>query len=134
MKSSQIAQIALSPTDIDNFIIAYIECALWSSTNDAGDPLDDMYCIDDLSPEARLRIKEDCEDFIKSNTADLLAYVAYGRTIAQAGHDYWLTRNRHGAGYWDRGLGEPGERLSNAAKVYGSCNLCVGDNNTLYFQ
>lgn len=35
---------------------------------------------------------------------------------AQFGHDYWLTRNGHGAGFWDRGLGEVGDKLSELCK------------------
>jgi hypothetical protein len=31
--------------------------------------------------------------------------------MEQAGIDFWLTRNRHGAGYWDRGLGITGDKL-----------------------
>lgn len=31
-------------------------------------------------------------------------------------HDYWLTRNHHGAGFWDRGLGDLGDRLTFAAQ------------------
>lgn len=41
----------------------------------------------------------------------------------QAGHDFWLTRNRHGAGYWDRGLGNLGKRLTESAHGYGE--VCV---------
>jgi hypothetical protein len=37
-----------------------------------------------------------------------------------AGHDFWLTRNGHGAGFWDRDLGEIGERLTKASEAYGS--------------
>ena len=51
---------------------------------------------------------------------------------AQAGHDFWLTRNRHGAGFWDRGLGERGQRLTDAAHVYGESYLSIGDDGKVY--
>jgi hypothetical protein len=51
---------------------------------------------------------------------------------ARAGHDFWLTRNGHGAGFWDRGLGDLGERLSKAAKVYGEVYLYPGDDGKVY--
>jgi hypothetical protein len=51
----------------------------------------------------------------------------------RAGHDFWLTRNGHGAGFWDRGLGTLGNRLSAAAKVYSGCDLFVGDDARVYF-
>lgn len=37
----------------------------------------------------------------------------------QAGHDLILTANGHGAGFWDRGLGRAGERLTTAAHALG---------------
>ena len=44
------------------------------------------------------------------------------------GHDLWLTRNGHGAGYWDRGLGALGERLSSAARSLGEVSSYVTDD------
>ncbi len=57
---------------------------------------------------------------------------ASGLSSEQAGHDFWLTRNGHGAGFWDRGLGALGERLSKESKPYGSCDLYVGDDGQIY--
>jgi len=49
-----------------------------------------------------------------------------GRPLAGVlGHDLWLTRNGHGAGFWDRGLGELGERLSEAARSLGEAYAFV---------
>ena len=39
-----------------------------------------------------------------------------GVTAEQAGHDLILTANHHGAGFWDRGLGDAGRELTNACK------------------
>jgi len=120
-------------TYLDAFFSAYLECALWSSvdTDEAGngEPLDDNYSSDDISKETQDRMLADCEDFVHANAADL-------QTIApeQAGHDFWLTRNRHGAGFWDRGLGDLGDRLTKASKVYGSFDLYVGDDGQIHGQ
>lgn len=72
-------------------------------------------------------------EFVSENLSDLLAYVrgcydgeregfddSQGYPESYAGHDFWLTRSGHGAGYWDRGLGELGDRLTEAAKAMGS--------------
>jgi hypothetical protein len=37
---------------------------------------------------------------------------------AQCGHDLVLTANRHGTGFWDRGLGAAGEVLTEATRGY----------------
>ncbi len=41
------------------------------------------------------------------------------------GHDLWLTRNRHGTGFWDRGLGALGDRLADAARSLGEADSWV---------
>ena len=42
-----------------------------------------------------------------------------------AGHDFAFTRNGHGAGFWDRGLGEMGDMLTEECKPYGSHNVTL---------
>lgn len=104
---------------------AYLTCALWSSTDDDGDPLD-VYDTDDIDPDTRARMAADLAAFMDANAADL-----EGMDPSQIGHDFWLTRNRHGAGFWDRGLGARGTRLTDAAHVYGEMGLYVGDDGTI---
>ena len=119
--------------DFEGFLAAYIECALWSSTDNADDsggaPLDDNYGPEDLSEEALEECSRDCRNFLEAESADL---EEAGVSAEQAGHDFWLTRNGHGAGFWDRGLGEVGERLSKACKPYGSVVLIVGDDGRIH--
>ncbi len=47
--------------------------------------------FDDLAPDTLAKIMADC-----------LAYDRDGYSATRAGHDFWLTRNGHGAGFWDR--------------------------------
>ncbi len=48
------------------------------------------------------------EDFLRESVIDCLAFYSLIQcflsddNIEQAGHDFWLTRNGHGAGFWDR--------------------------------
>ena len=58
---------------------------------------------------------------------DLAAARDLGEDSSRAGHDFFLTRNRHGAGFWDRNLGQVGDRLTTAAHVYGECYLYAAD-------
>lgn len=123
--------------NLEEFHRAYMVAALWSSTDEDGEPLDDMYSVDDISEECKAAMLESCKDFIDANTSDLAEYSAkmaceQWSAEDRAGHDFWLTRNGHGAGFWDRGLGELGDRLSKAAKIYGSVDLYVGDDGLIY--
>lgn len=120
--------------DFDKFLAGYLECALWSSTDDAGNPLDDNYDVDDLSEGFLASSREECRDFFDANRAlmeQAQKEYHYLPSIS-GGHDFWLTRNRHGAGFWDRGMGEVGQKLTEAAHVYGSVDLYVGDNGRIY--
>lgn len=127
-----------TPLQLDTFTRAYIECALWSSSDDDDTPLDESYDIDDLAPATLADIAEDCRQF-QADNAELLAqaYDLYSHNPEwlhdeQAGHDFWLTRNGHGAGFWDRGLGDVGTRLTDAAHAWGSSDLYVGDDGLIY--
>jgi hypothetical protein len=127
---------------LDAFTTGYIACALWSSMDNAneqgGDPLDRNYSETDLAPETLERIKSDCAKF-QADNAELLAQytqrinrVTEDPPEAYAGHDFWLTRNGHGAGFWDRNLGELGDKLTEASKAFGECDLYVGDDKRLH--
>jgi hypothetical protein len=55
-------------------------------------------------------------------------------TGEQLGYDFYLTANGHGAGFWDRGLGELGNWLTSIANPYGEMGIYVGDDGFLYFH
>jgi len=127
---------------MDNFTQRYLETALWSSTDDNGEPLDNDFDINDIDAETIDRAIMDCNDF-REIAADLLNSLTDKLTdeklsaIAadfdgQHGHDFWLTRNRHGAGFWDRGYGDIGDSLTNIANSFGPVDLIVDDNGQIY--
>lgn len=98
-----------------------------------------------LAVSALREAKADCLDFQRENASMLaLAYAGDEYDAHRAGVDFWLTRNGHGAGYWDRGeltkikVGvrnetNVGDALADRASVYGSVDLYRGDNGKLYF-
>ena len=109
-----------------DFFDAYLECAVWSSTDDDGTPLDQIDA--DVTDALRAELEPDARDFYDAHWEQW----ADGWDDAQAGHDFWLTRNRHGAGFWDRGLGPLGDTLTDAAHAYGEVNLYVGDDDAIH--
>lgn len=121
--------------DLDAVLTAYIACALWSTTDESesngGYPLDKNYTADDLTQETRNIMAADVADFVsgvKAERPDAFDTIDDG----QIGHDFLLTRNRSGAGFWDRGNGELGEFLADAARLHGEFYLYVGDDGQLY--
>lgn len=125
---------------LDAFTLAYIEAALWSSNDEStpqgGEPLDADYGIEDIDPDTVERMAADCQQFQGENAADLSCYDHPQWTTAElGGHDFWLTRNRQGCGFWDRNDCLPddaGERLTAASKRYGQYYLYVGDDGIIY--
>ena len=111
---------------LKDFTDAYIIAAMWSSTDDEGTPLDELGA--NLADDARARMKSDCVDFWASQAE---TWQGAGLSDNQAGHDFWLTRNRHGAGFWDRGIGQAGQTLTDAAHAYGDADLYVTDTGTI---
>lgn len=120
--------------------MAYIEAALWSSNDEStpqrGEPLDANYSIEDIDADTLEKMIDDCSRFQEENAADLALYDHPQWTTAElGGHDLWLTRNGHGAGFWDRTDCLPkdaGERLTAAAKKYGEVYLYLGDDGVIY--
>jgi len=114
------------PTD---YLEGYQACALWSSCDDNGEPLDGSGML--LAGETLDAFLADCGAFL--GEIDELGLPWRGEIEWEAlGHDLWLTRNGHGAGFWDRDLGELGDALTEAAKRQGSCDLYVGDDGMIY--
>lgn len=113
--------------DVDAVLDGYVKCALWSELDDNGQPLDDRFDVDDIDTDAMDDMRDDVKDFVTGNVRDLV-----GMDAGQAGHDFWLTRNHHGAGFWDRGLGDRGERLTKMSHPYGESSLYVGDDGRIY--
>ena len=117
--------------NLDTFTRQYIETALWSSndesTPEGGEPLDRNYDINDIAPDTLAKMIEDCAKFQADNANDI------GDRYEDAGHDFWLTRNHHGANYSDGDWPEPAAvRLSTASHLFGECDLYVGDDGLIY--
>lgn len=120
-------------TKLDDFTTAYLEAALWTETDQTnpeqgGEPLDTNHGIGDIEPDTLAEMIQDCTQF-QADNAELieeenLVTRATHSTESQAGHDFWLTRNQHGCGFWDGDWTEPAAtKLTNAAHAFGEYHL-----------
>lgn len=118
----------------------YLICALWSSYDDEGEPLDSRFDLSDISNEAKSKAREDVAAFL-----ELLAQEGIDWTenwnAEQMGHDFWLTRNGHGAGFWDRhgsrnedahAMGKRMSELVGFRTPFPEIDLYVGDDGKIY--
>jgi hypothetical protein len=118
-------------TFLESMVAGYLEAAAWSTSecDEEGNDLDNLEGYD-FSEEAVRQAENDCRNFLELADEEIDASEL---DADQVGHDFWLTREGHGAGFWDRGLGEVGEALTEHAKSFGSGDLYKGDDDLLYF-
>lgn len=117
----------------EEFFQAFVAAMVWLGTDDNENPMDENHSEQDINPGALTGLKDDCNAFIDQN-ADLLleAVTKPGYTFANAGHDYLLSRNGHGAGFFDRDLDEVGDKLQEASQDAGTVDAYVGDDGQIY--
>ncbi len=150
--------VKLSSDERDEFTAGYVSCALWcgvmvykhdddcpcheASVN--GDAYDadaceceaEMESSTDKIDESKLvdsaleQLTDDAHEFYVANVTDLRASTL---DMERAGHDFWLTRNRHGAGYWDEKskgaeVDAALDRLTETSHAYGAMTLIEGAN------
>lgn len=123
--------------DFKEFFNSYLEAALWRSTIDEGeqndgrngDPFDAHFNIADFDEDALELLHTHALSF----WSRVACYVPHekGRANggrpgpAQAGHDFWLTQNGHGAGFWDGDWPTYGETFTKISKCYPELHLSI---------
>ena len=124
------------------FIRSYRGTMLWANTYAEVDgeimplgdtDLDGDVDVFDFTTEADVATRRDCEDFLMAGGCEVLDTLmslaeTHGYGPESAGHDFALTRNHHGAGFWDRGLGDAGDHLTEVAHGFGDAHLYVTEN------
>lgn len=125
---------------MEEFIEGYLEALFWSEVIDQGteeepgplngDLFDDHFGPEDLDPEVMEEIRKDCEDFYEAHADEWQGQIS----DAYAGHNFCLSRNGHGAGFFDaEGLSEDlREKLQDECDPYGSQSLYLGDDGKVY--
>lgn len=156
-----MARLKWTDEELDAVLNAYLSTALWSSTTENEDGETGTfdthgYGVDDLSDEFVTQAREDVNAFYRTERTALTPYMSPD----EAGHLFWLTRNRHGAGFWDKTyhgaavgheyynrmgitrdearyrvrFNRAMERLTACSHAYGSVDLYVGDDGKVYGQ
>jgi hypothetical protein len=134
---------------LDTFTQHYCIAMLWANTREYGGdnckcpgdceghevspgdyqtPRRDDWALQAFASGSHAPIEGDCHDFVQANWDALQkAQDEFGRGPDSSGHDFALTRNHHGAGFWDRGMGDLGDTLTDAAHPYGESTASITD-------
>ena len=121
---------------LDAAVRQYIQTALWATTNhDSDKPLDKTHSESDLADGEYDAIQDEVTAFFAVPEVAALTEDWMREDYTQAAHDFFLTRNGHGAGFRDGDwLGNAGQILYKAANGKGSHEPYVGDDGMIYFR
>jgi hypothetical protein len=104
---------------------AYVEAMLWIESSD-----DCEYCLANVAASTLLAMFQDVTTFFKDNE-DLIADNC--DDIDHVAHDFALTRNGAGAGFWDGDYDEAvGKALTDASHKFNPYSLYMGDDGKVY--
>jgi len=111
---------------LDLFTRGYLDAIIFTECH-CDNPELEHKSSSDFSEELKAKIQSDCEKFQAEN--DLADY-----PLLNAGHDFWLTRNGHGAGFWENDFGteEQCKNLTQSAHNFGNCDIYLGDDRKIY--
>lgn len=116
------------PSSADALLSGYLAAAEWLLDDET-----DRDAITGWSDQSVADATADCEAFAETYTTQLAAYYEItGRDAEHAGHDLWLSRNGHGAGFFDRGTEPVFRELQKAARGFGTSDAYLGDDGHLY--
>lgn len=94
----------------------------------------EKFSKEDIEIDSLIKTYTDIKEFLNMVGDKIdIAIDEYG--LEQIGHDIWLTRNRHGAGFFDRGYDYEDEKLFvDASHKLGEVDLYINDDMKLSFS
>ena len=104
------------------------------------DPLDSHFGVDDFTVESLEKAREEVGDFF--DQADQAGLLDRARRFAdndRIAHDFWLTRQGHGAGFWDGDYKDDtddvGDALSELARTFSEFDtVIVGEDGCVHIE
>jgi hypothetical protein len=91
------------------------------------------FTSENIDPNSLIQAYLDIKNFINNAGGAAIIEALNNNDEFQLGMDIWLSRNRHGSGFFDRSY-ENEDSLMNAAHNLKEVDFYVGDDNKLYFS
>ena len=116
-------------TPAEQIIIGYIEALLWTESDENEKYLDADLSSDDMATESMEQLTQDCQQFLAAFPLNAIPEIETWRHV---GHDFLLTRNGHGAGFWDGDYPINGDKITALCEEFDPVNAYVGDDDLIY--
>uniref|UniRef100_A0AAU8GP46 C2H2-type domain-containing protein n=1 Tax=Mycobacterium Phage BigBubba TaxID=3158890 RepID=A0AAU8GP46_9CAUD len=139
-----VEPIEASGADINAMVEGYLDAQLWAGLDyreEGSEPVhyDENYSREDIAEDYVAAVRAELTEVVAQHPLAVRMYLnareydpGQGTVSAYFGHDFYLTREYHGAGFWDCGLGELGDYLTKVADSYGAATeLWDNGNGTL---
>ena len=112
-----------------DFYNAYVECLLWTHSEEL-EGLAHKDGVPRIHAESDNLIIKECQKFIQKS---YMVLKSASCDFSQHGHDFFLTRNGHGAGFWDRGYGANGDILTKLSESFRETVQELDGDGVLYY-
>jgi len=116
------------PLNVDEILDSYLKAALWAEGGDANPELDTKSIID-IDETSREEAIGDITRFL-AKAKELAPEELSTLSASEIGHNLWLSRNGHGAGFFD----DYNDKLQDIAKNMKEKIVEVGDDGKVYIR
>jgi hypothetical protein len=143
MVENSLKDFNISEKDLLEILNGYLEAALWTEEERLKDDYENefnysedidlgSFSVDDLDDNSKIQAYIDINRFIWDSGVDAIKEAIDTNGLFKLGMDIWLTRNGHGAGFFDHSY-ENEESLMKSAEKLKGVDLYLGDDLKLYF-
>lgn len=144
INENSLKDFNISEKDLLEILKGYLEAALWTEEERLKDEYENefnysdeidlgSFSVDDLDDNSKIQAYIDINRFIWDSGVDAIKEAIEVNGLFKLGMDIWLTRNGHGAGFFDHGY-ENEESLMKSAEKLKGVDLYLGDDLKLYFS
>ncbi len=144
VNENSLKDFNISDDDLLEILKGYLESALWTEEERLEDEYKEMFdysedidlsyiTLDDLDDNSKIQGYIDIKNFIINSGEDAIREAIDVNGLFKLGMDIWLTRNRHGAGFFDHNY-EHEKELINSAHNLKEVDLYFGDDMKLNFS
>lgn len=144
LKESPSNDFYVSDEELLEILKGYLEAALWTEEEQLTAEYESMFdysedidlgslSVDDLDDNSKIQAYIDIKKFIDLAGEQAISEALDDNGTFQLGMDIWLTRNGHGAGFFDHSY-QFENQLTNSGKQLKGVDLYLGDDLKLYFS